>query len=209
VPPTPAYVLLGLLAVRSWTGYELSQQVSRSLSHVWPASAAHVYREQQRLVRLGWATVTAEAAGPERTRNRYTITRAGRRALREWLDTEPAPTSLESEGMLRAWFADSGTTAQLVAALEKTATDARASVDRVVEVFSVSLAGQGAFESRAHLNAIVGEFVADVFALVADRCAQLAEEVGRWPDTTAPGFDEVARARMNRVVEEHVRCAHR
>jgi DNA-binding PadR family transcriptional regulator len=196
-------VLLGLLAVRSWTGYELTRQVSGSLGHVWPASAAHSYREQRRLVRLGWATVTAEPAGRERTRNRYTITPAGRQALREWLDTRPAPASLEAEGMLRAWFADSGTKEQLVAALRYTATDARASVDRVLEVFTDYLAGRGSFQERGHLNAIVGEFVAEVFGLIEARCTRLAEEVSGWPDTTAPGFDNVARARMQRVISTY------
>jgi hypothetical protein len=105
--------------------------------------------------------------------------------------------------MLRVWFADSGTTEQLLTALAATEADARASVARVVEVFQAYLAGQGRFESRAHLNAIVGEFVADVFGQIADRCAGLAAEVADWPDTTAPGFDEVARARMEQVVAAH------
>ena len=39
------------------TGYELTQQVRRSLRFVWPSSEGHLYREQKRLLELGWATV--------------------------------------------------------------------------------------------------------------------------------------------------------
>jgi DNA-binding PadR family transcriptional regulator len=203
---TSSYVLLGLLSVRSWTGYELTQQVRHSLAHVWPASEANLYREQQRLVRLGWARVDAEPAGPERTRKRYTITRAGRTALTDWLATPPAPPSLEIEGMLRAWFADAGTPEQFVAAMAHMADDARASVDRVVAVFAQYLEGAGGVPQRAHLNAIVGEMVADLFGLIEVRCRELATEAAGWETTAGRGLDATARARMQRVVTAYGRA---
>ncbi len=82
------YGLLGMLAVRSWTGYELTSQVRRSLRFTWSSSEGHLYREQKRLVALGWATVEAESAGA-RPRKRYSITPAGEEALQDWLRTEP------------------------------------------------------------------------------------------------------------------------
>jgi DNA-binding PadR family transcriptional regulator len=203
---TSSYVLLGLLSLRPWTGYELTQQIRHSLAHVWPSSEANVYREQQRLVRLGWATVTAEAAGPARTRNRYTITSAGRRELSAWLDTAPAPASLEVEAMVRAWFADAGTPEQLAASLRHAAADARASLDQVVTVFSHYLDGAGGFPERAHLNAIVGEMVADLFGLIEFRCRQLATEVEAWQTTAGHGLDHTARARMQRVITTYGRA---
>jgi PadR family transcriptional regulator, regulatory protein AphA len=197
---TSSYVLLGLLSVRSWTGYELTQQVRHSLAHVWPASEANLYREQRRLVRLGWASVEAEPAGPERIRNRYTITDSGRAELSGWQARPPAPAALEVEAMLRVWFADAGTPADLTTALRRAADDARSSLDRVVAVFTRYLAGAGAFPERAHLNAIVGEMVADLFGLIEFRCRGLAEEVAQWPTTVDRGLDPMARARMQRVV---------
>ena len=59
---TTTYGLLGLLAVRSWTGYELTQQMRRSLRFVWSSSEGHLYREQTGLVELGWAAVEDEQA---------------------------------------------------------------------------------------------------------------------------------------------------
>ncbi|MGH2703374.1 MAG: PadR family transcriptional regulator, partial [Actinomycetota bacterium] len=72
-PRTATYALLALLAVQPWSGYELTKQARRSLLYVWPSSEAHLYREQRRLERLGWASVEKERVG-SRVRNRYTIT---------------------------------------------------------------------------------------------------------------------------------------
>ena len=91
------YGLLGMLAVRSWTGYELTRQVRRSLRFVWPSSEGHLYREQKRLVDLGWATVEEEPAG-QRSRKRYTITEADVRRCRQWLATEPEEPHFQIEG---------------------------------------------------------------------------------------------------------------
>ena len=114
------YGLLGMLATRSWTGYELTQQVRRSLRFVWPTSEGHLYREQKRLVTLGWAAVTREPAG-RRTRQRYTITAAGRRALRTWLASETEEPHFQVEGILRSFYADSAGPAELAASMRTTA----------------------------------------------------------------------------------------
>ena len=198
--PTIGYTLLGLLALRSWTGYELAAQVRSTLRLVWPSSEAHVYREQRRLVSRGWASVTAEPAG-RRTRNRYAITEAGRLALREWLATPPRPAVLEVEAFVRLWLADQGTTQDLVASLRATATAARASVADAAALAEVYLAGGGGFPERAHLNAMVGELVTDVLLVIARHCERASAEVGDWGSTSGHGMDEVTRARLRRVVD--------
>ncbi len=119
------YGLLGMLATRSWTGYELTRQVTRSLRFVWPTSEGHLYREQKRLVTLGWAEVEKEPVG-QRARNRYTITAAGRRALEDWLATEPEEPHLQVEGVLRAFYAERGSTEDLERSMRSTASSARA-----------------------------------------------------------------------------------
>ena len=125
------YGLLGMLSVRSWTGYELTQQVRRSLRFVWPSSEGHLYREQRRLVDLGWATVEEESAG-QRSRKRYTITSAGRAALRRWLTTQPEEPHFQIEGVLRMFFADQGSAADLASAMRSTRHLARAMLDEMV-----------------------------------------------------------------------------
>src|SRR5262249_1985196 len=76
--PTPtSHALLGLLAIRPWTAYELTRQVTRSMRYFWPRSAAHVYGELKRLERLGLAAATVEHQG-SRPRTSYQITEPGR-----------------------------------------------------------------------------------------------------------------------------------
>ena len=198
-PPTIRYALLGLLALRSWTGYELTQQARLSLRMVWPSSEAHLYREQQRLAGLGWATVTVEAVGA-RSRNRYTITGAGRAALAEYLATEPAAPHLEIEALVRLWFADQGEVADLVKSLDRTVEHTRATLGSMVAVVEQYLAGAGAFPERAHLNALVGEIIADVLALIGTRCAEAAREVAGWDTTRDRGLDAATRARFARML---------
>jgi PadR family transcriptional regulator AphA len=201
-PPTITYALLGLLALRSWTGYELTQQARLSLRLVWPSSEAHVYREQQRLGRLGWATVTSEQIG-RRTRNRYTITDAGRAALTEWLATEPAAPAIEVEVLVRAWFADQGGVGDLVSSLERTAAYTDAAIGSMLVLVEQYLAEEGAFPERAHLNALVGEIVADVLSTIGTRCAEAAREVAEWDTTRDRGLDDATRARFQRMLDTY------
>src|SRR5690242_20827785 len=113
---TTSYAVLSLLALRSWTGYELTQQARRSLAHCWPKEDSVLYEEPRRLAAMGLAEAQKER-GRGRGRNRYSITGAGREALRAWLATPSAPPRLELEPMLRLTFADQGELADAQAAV--------------------------------------------------------------------------------------------
>jgi PadR family transcriptional regulator AphA len=65
--PTTSYAILGMLALRPWTAYELTQQLRRSLTYCWPKAESVLYDEPKRLVRLGLATAQRQPAG-RRTR---------------------------------------------------------------------------------------------------------------------------------------------
>ena len=47
---TTSYAVLGLLALRPWTTYELAKQVQRSLDWFWPRAERKLYDEPKRLV---------------------------------------------------------------------------------------------------------------------------------------------------------------
>lgn len=104
---TTSYAVLGLLSLRDWTTYELAQQMERGIGRMWAASPSMVYEEPKHLVTRGYATVTETPVG-RRPRSSYSITPAGRRALAHWLAEEPAPPSLQFEGLLKVLFADQG-----------------------------------------------------------------------------------------------------
>jgi hypothetical protein len=74
-------------------------------------------------VALGWAVVEQERTG-RRTRNRYTITEAGREALARWLATPPEEPHLQIEGVLRVFYANLAGPADLHRSMATTAEQA-------------------------------------------------------------------------------------
>jgi PadR family transcriptional regulator, regulatory protein AphA len=222
VNPSPTtFGLLGLLAVRSWTGYELTKQVRRSLRFVWPASEGHLYREQKRLVDLGWATVEQEPAG-QRSRNLYTITDAGRAALQGWLATEPEEPHFQIEGILRTFFADQGGRDELVASMLTTAEMARSMLDEMLGFVDEYLAeggplwmlehgvggpqedrlgfhGRPMFPERLHVVALAIDVTMQLLETLDTFFADAANHVGSWPSTTDPSTTPDARARLERI----------
>lgn len=57
------YALLGLLAQRPSSGYELAKVFQKTLDHVWHAQACQLYPELNRLADEGLTTVVEEGAG--------------------------------------------------------------------------------------------------------------------------------------------------
>lgn len=55
--------LLGLLALRDWTTYELAQQSKRSLRRFWNRAEHKIYDEPKHLVTADWATSRTEHTG--------------------------------------------------------------------------------------------------------------------------------------------------
>lgn len=99
-----SYVVLGLVAQNGpSTPYELKGAVSRSIGNFWSFPHTQLYTEPERLAAAGLLKEKQEAAG--RRRRTFSITAAGRRALKEWLH-EPASFSRELRdlGLLKLFF---------------------------------------------------------------------------------------------------------
>lgn len=219
------YGLLGLLAVRSWTGYELTQQLQRSLRYVWSASEGHLYREQAHLVDLGWATVEDESAG-ERTRKRYTITPEGREALSAWLATEPGEPHFEIEGVLRLFYGDQGGVEDLTASMEATARSARTMLTEMTTIandylgeggpLSMLEAGIGGpgqerleyngrpqYPERLHVISLVLDITTRLLGEVDDFFAETAQETESWATATDPELIANTRQRLETIRTRH------
>ena len=74
-----SYAVLGLLSVKPWSSYELTQQMDRSLGRIWPRAVSKLYEEPKKLVSHGLASAATEQNG-QRTRTVYAITAEGRHA---------------------------------------------------------------------------------------------------------------------------------
>jgi DNA-binding PadR family transcriptional regulator len=96
------HALLGLLADRPMSGYELAQRFEAAVGATWSAGHSQIYPELNRLADEGLIAADGEP-GP-RGRKTYRITGDGRDAVREWLrETEPDRT-VRDEAALRTFF---------------------------------------------------------------------------------------------------------
>jgi PadR family transcriptional regulator, regulatory protein AphA len=176
-----SYAILGLLGVRSFSAYELTKQVRRSLHFCWPRAETRIYQEPKNLLEHGLVKATTTANG-RRSRTEYAITAKGRKALQGWLGEPSAPPRLESEALLRLFFADHGTKDDLLATLAELEEQALALRRQAVEQGAEYLVGTAPFPERLHILALVGRFTLDHTALVVDWARWARAEVERWPD---------------------------
>jgi PadR family transcriptional regulator, regulatory protein AphA len=203
-PSTATYALLGLLGVQSWTGYELARQAHRSLRYIWPTSEAHLYREQKRLVRLGWATATSESVG-RRPRKRYAITDEGRAALEQWAVSEPQPPWFEVEGIVRVFFGDQASVQSLEDSMRATSRLARERLDDMLDFVDDYLETGGPFPERLHVVSIAVEVITELLGTLDIFFGSTADEVADWNTTKGRGLDGATRDRLERVRARHPR----
>lgn len=179
-PTTTSYAILGLLAVKPWTTYELAQQMTRALGHFWPRAESNLYEEPKKLVALGLARAVPDKVG-KRPRTLYSITPKGRRALAAWMSTPAAGPVLEFEQLVRVFFAEYGSKADLLATIEgaRRWTEERMSMVSVARGY---LQGEGPFPERLPWLILAGQFLHE-FEQAVGRWADWAEEtVEDWPD---------------------------
>jgi DNA-binding PadR family transcriptional regulator len=201
-PTTTSYAILGLLAIRPWTTYELTKQMDRSLGRVWPRAVSKLYEEPKKLVALGFARAGDEAVG-KRRRTTYAITPRGRRALRRWLGVPGGGPVLEWEQLLKLQFAEYGTKQDALAELAAARAWALERNEENLAAARAYAAGEGPFPGRAAVNSLAGRFLTDFYALVKDWAEWASEVVDTWPD------DPRAAKADQRAMAETVRRAER
>jgi len=195
---TSSYAVLGLLAVQPWTGYELTQQATRSLRFAWPKSERLLYSEPKKLVEHGLATALQESVG-QRNRTVYTITHDGRAALQGWMSTAPEPPALEAEALLRLLFAENGSIADLTAALDQMAADAAERYAQVVTINTGYLDGLHPFPQRTHLSVLFATFQLELFDLIVKWVDFAQAEIATWPTTEGLGMTDRTEAILNNI----------
>ena len=178
---TTSYTLLGLLAIKPWTTYELAKQMERTIRRFWPRARSKVYEEPKNLVSHGLARATADAVG-RRTRTIYSITPKGRRTLAAWLATPGEPPVLEWEQLVKVFFAEHGTKADLLAQLEQIRqwADARDAEDAMFNMEFLQTGGP--FPQRAAQIVLFGRFMSDWHTMIASWARWATTVVEPWPD---------------------------
>ena len=104
-PTAVTWAVLGLVALKPRSGYDVKRIVDRSVRHFWAASYGQIYPELRRLEATGWIEGDDAPTGG-RSRRVYRITPAGRNAVSEWLHGHETRIELRDESLLRLFFAD-------------------------------------------------------------------------------------------------------
>lgn len=109
--------ILGLLAERPMSGYDMKRMADHSVRHFWAISYGQIYPELKRLVGAGLVEVEAAPRGT-RERHVYRLTDEGRQRLQDWLANRvPAPIEIRDEMLLKLFFADELPVAERLALL--------------------------------------------------------------------------------------------
>jgi DNA-binding PadR family transcriptional regulator len=186
--------ILGQLALRDWSSYDLARSMRRTLRWFWPRAESAIYAEAKRLETEGLVDSRTEPAvdGSSRTRTVYSINDKGREALTAWLCREPEVYALHIEALLRLHLARLGTQADLQRAInhaENRATELLKDADAVAREF---VAGSHIFQDEAHVRGLLFDaLVAQAEALQA-WAVHARKEVQSWPDLAG---DDPARER--------------
>jgi PadR family transcriptional regulator AphA len=178
---TTSYAMLGMLAIRPWTTYELAKHMDRSLGRLWPRARSNLFNEPKKLVAHGMATASEETVG-RRPRTLYTITPNGRRALRQWLGTPGEGPVLEFEQLLKVFFADHGSRDDALAAVDHIRAWAQERNAENIAVARSYVAGTGPFPERAAVLAVVGGFITDFVDMVGTWAEWATTVIEDWPD---------------------------
>ncbi|HET9422690.1 MAG TPA: helix-turn-helix transcriptional regulator [Nocardioides sp.] len=186
-----SYAILGLLAIRPWTTYELAQQMERALGRFWPRTRSKLYEEPKKLVAHGLARASTETVG-KRERTRYSITTKGRRALADWVPTPGAGPQLEFESLLKVFFAEHGTKQDLVATLEDVRAWAREQARGSHAIPRDYLEGKGDFPERLPWLILTGRFLHDFQRMVDDWARWALGIVDSWPDDLSAAKPDLA-----------------
>ena len=188
-----SYAILGLLAVKPWTTYELAQQMDRALGRFWPRAESKLYEEPKKLVALGLAGIIRDGrqtpAHPL-LHHAQGSARPGEMGADARRRTRPRVRTTHQSVLRRARDQGRPTRhARRHARMERTAAG------RQRPRAQAYLDGTGPFPERLPWLLLVGQFLVD-FHLMVERWADWAGEiVAAWPD-------DVSRAEPDRKTLE-------
>lgn len=107
------FVMLGFLSESPMTGYDLKKRFSDLDLFYWSGNSNQIYRNLVDLHEEGLVTVEVQQQESKPPRKIYTITEAGRSALREWMLSTPEIPQFRNALLMQLTWADQVDPAQL------------------------------------------------------------------------------------------------
>ncbi len=190
---TTSAAILGLLATRSGSAYELARRMKTKHHFIWPRAESKLYEEVKRLSGLKLVAARRERTG-ERPRTVYRILPAGKRALNAWTRRPCEAPSLSFEALVKLVYADFGTVEDARAHVAATRALAEQCCALGRSLAAEFLAGNADFQERMHANVIAWRFLAGYFAGMLEWSHAIDDALKEW-DGTASSKKNVAVAR--------------
>jgi len=137
-----SYIVLGMVsAAGEATPYELKQMIGATVGNFFSVPHSQIYSEPERLARAGYLDEQRERGG--RRRKRYSLTKAGSKALNDWIETPTGELyELRDPGLLKLGF---GTDPKKLAAAQLEAHEAKlAELEAIRNQMKVTGAPEGA-----------------------------------------------------------------
>jgi PadR family transcriptional regulator AphA len=178
---TTSYAVLAQVAVRPWASYELAQQRVRYFRYVWPRAESAIYGEVKRLSSMGLLEGTKEYTG-KRSRTVYSITEAGKEALREWLGTPISPFSMDFEAMLRLFVVPLGTKDDIMGTLKQVRADTHEMLEFSGKVKQEFIDGINVTQDQVYIRALVVDFFISLLNTVEAWAERTIAEIETWDD---------------------------
>lgn len=118
-PPTIEYVLLGLIHLHPSHGYDLLQTLKEGtgIGMIWHIKPGRLYALLDKLEQMGWLESEVKPGEAFMPRKEYRTSKAGEKALHEWMHTPVgAAHRMRQEFLARLFFAiqDSPKTAKQI-----------------------------------------------------------------------------------------------
>ena len=182
-PTTTHFSVLGLLALRPWSTYELIHYLKGSNVHFfWSKTEARLYQTPGELVSFGFAVASKERISKDpkakgRQRTVYSITDGGRAALRVWLSTAAQPPSFEIEGLLKLAYGEQGTRADFLDRIQ----EMQSAIVRTANPGGLASAAESPqLPDRHHLSARMADLTDRVTWVVLEWLADVRSDVEEW-----------------------------
>ena len=178
---TTAYAILGMLAIRPYSPYELIKQFDRTLGRMWPRARSKLFEVPKKLAEAGYARAAPGATG-NRRRTVYSITAKGRRAVATWLEQPGAHPEVEFEQLMKVFLAEHGTKDALIANIKAAQDWARSDLAEHAAVGRGYVERKGSYPERLPQLVLTGTFLAE-FTLLVERWSTWALGIVEdWPE---------------------------
>jgi DNA-binding PadR family transcriptional regulator len=98
------YLILGMLAHKSMTGYDIKKKMNEYIKYFWKTGYGQLYPTLARLKSTGMIKMEVDKTNNNRNPKKYSITTKGKNALEAWLKFPMQYETINYEHLLKLFF---------------------------------------------------------------------------------------------------------